>query len=145
MSYLQYWLVSNLYGWTVSQKLPVNNFEWIKYAYIFCYLNILWKNYNEKSDKGYFLEAGAQYLEKLHERYSDLQFCPEKKKIKKVEKLVANLHDKSEYVVHMVNLKQALNHGLVFKKNHRMSKLNQNAWLKPYIDIEHRSNKKSKK
>ena len=55
------------------------------------------------------------------------------------------MHDKSEYVVHMVNLKQALNHGLVFKKNHRMSKLNQNAWLKPYIDIEHRSNKKNKK
>ena len=54
------------------------------------------------------------------------------------------MHDKSEYVVHMVNLKQALNHGLVFKKNHRMSKLNQNAWLKPYIDIEHRSNKKKK-
>ena len=45
----------------------------------------------------------------------------------------------------MVNLKQALNHGLVFKKNHRMSKLNQNAWLKPYIDIEHRSNKKKQK
>ena len=29
-SYLQYWDVSNLYGWTISQKLPVNNFDWIK-------------------------------------------------------------------------------------------------------------------
>ena len=42
------------------------------------------------------------------------------------------MHDKTEHVIHMVNLKQALNHGLVFKKIHRMSKLNQNAWLKPY-------------
>ena len=37
-------------------------------------------------------------------------------KIEKVEKLVANLHDKTEYVIHMRNLKQALNHGLVLKK-----------------------------
>ena len=28
--YIQYWDVDNLYGWTMSQKLPVNNFEWIK-------------------------------------------------------------------------------------------------------------------
>ena len=30
LSYLQYWDVNNLYGWTMSQKLPVNNFQWIK-------------------------------------------------------------------------------------------------------------------
>ena len=29
-SYFQYWNVNNLYGWTMPQKLPVNNFEWIK-------------------------------------------------------------------------------------------------------------------
>ena len=29
-SYLQYWDVINLYGWAMLQKLPVNNFEWIK-------------------------------------------------------------------------------------------------------------------
>ena len=34
-------------------------------------------------------------------------------KIEKVEKLVANLHNKKEYVLHIINLKQALNHGLV--------------------------------
>ena len=36
-------------------------------------------------------------------------------KIDKVEKLVFNLHDKTEYVIYIRNLKQALNHGLVFK------------------------------
>ena len=34
-------------------------------------------------------------------------------KIEKVEKLVASLHDKTEYVIHLRNLKQALNHALV--------------------------------
>ena len=56
-------------------------------------------------------------------------------KIEKVEKLVANLHDKTEYVIHKRNLKQALNHRLVLKKVYRVSKFNQNAWLKPYIDM----------
>ena len=53
-------------------------------------------------------------------------------KIEKVEKLVANLNDKTEYVIHIKSLKQTLNHGLVFKKVHRVIKFNQNAWLKPY-------------
>ena len=60
-------------------------------------------------------------------------------KIKTVEKLVANLHDKTaihfNLVLHIKNLKQALNHGLVLKKVHRVIKFNQNAWLKPYIDM----------
>ena len=55
--------------------------------------------------------------------------------IEKVEKLVANWHDKTEYVLHIRKLKQALNHGLVFKKVHKGIKFNQNACLKPYIDL----------
>ena len=35
-------------------------------------------------------------------------------KIEIVEKLVANLHDKTEYVIHIINLKQEVNYGLVF-------------------------------
>ena len=56
-------------------------------------------------------------------------------KIEKVKKVVANLHDKTEYVIRITNLKQALNHGLVLKKVHKVIKFNQNAWLKPYIDM----------
>ena len=52
-------------------------------------------------------------------------------KPEKVEKLIANLHDKTEYVIHITNLKQALNHGLVFEKIDRVIKFNQNTWLKP--------------
>ena len=56
-------------------------------------------------------------------------------KIEKVKTLLTNLHDKNEYVIHIRNSKQAVNHGLILKKVHRVIKFNQNAWLKPYIDM----------
>ena len=55
--------------------------------------------------------------------------------INKCKKLVCNLYDKKKYVVHINSLKQALNHGLKFKKIHRIIEFNQEAWLKPYIDM----------
>ena len=112
----------------MPQKLPKNYFEWIKDTSQFNEDFI--KNDNEESDKGYFLEVDIQYLEKLHDLHNDLPFLPERIKIEKVEKLVANFHDKTEYVIHIRNLKQALNHGLVLKKFHRVIIFNQNAWLK---------------
>ena len=64
-----------------------------------------------------------------------MPFLTERMKIEKVEKPLANLHDKIEYVTHIRNLTQALNHRLVLKKVDRVIKFNQNAWLKPYIDM----------
>ena len=74
------------------------------------------KNYDEEKDEGYFLELDVQYTEKLHEFHNDLPFLPERKKIEKFEKFLANLHDKTEYVTHIRNLKQALNKGLILRK-----------------------------
>ena len=34
-------------------------------------------------------------------------------KIKNIKKVVANVHDKTEYIIHIGNLKQVLNDGLV--------------------------------
>ena len=51
-------------------------------------------------------------------------------KLGKIEKRVTDLHDKTEYVIHLRNLKQALNHGLIWKKLHRVIKFNQKTWLK---------------
>ena len=45
------------------------------------------------------------------------------------------MYDKKEYVVHIRALKQALNHGLILKKVHRVIQFNQEAWLKPYIEM----------
>ena len=66
-------------------------------------------------------------------------------KTEKVEKSVANLYDKETYVIHITNLKQALNHKLVLKKVHRIIKFNQKAWSNPYIDMNTDLRKKNKK
>ena len=81
------------------QKPPVNNFEWIKVTSQFNEDSI--KNYDDESDEGYFLGTDVQYPEKLHELHNDLPFLLERMKIGKVEELVANLHDKTEYVIHI--------------------------------------------
>ena len=62
----------------MSQKLLVNNFEWIEET---CQFNDdLIKNYNKESDKKYFLEVDVQYLEKIYEFHHVLPFLPEGKK-----------------------------------------------------------------
>ena len=63
----------------MSQKLPVNNFKWIKDVSQFNENFI--KNYNEESDEGYFLEDDVQCLGKLHELHNCLPFLPERIKI----------------------------------------------------------------
>ena len=78
----------------------------------------------------------VHYLQKLHELHNNLPFLPKRMEIEKVEKLVASLHDKNEYVIRIRNLKQALSHELVLKKVHRVIEFNQNAWLKLYTDMD---------
>ena len=118
LSYLKYWGVNNLYGWAKLQELAINNFKKIKDTSQFNEDFI--KSDKEESDAGYFLEADVQYPEKSLELHNDLPFLPERMKIENVEKLVTTLHDKTEY------LKQALNHGLVFKKANRVIKFDTN-------------------
>ena len=89
----------------------------------------------KKMMKDVFLKLMFSLLKKIHEFHNDLPFLPEKFRIKKFEKLVANLHDKTEYVIHINNLKPALKRGLVLKKVRSVIIFNQNAWLKPYVNI----------
>ena len=62
-------------------------------------------------------------------------------KVEKVEKLVTNLRDKPDHVIHIRDLKQALNHGLVLKKVHRVIKCS----TKTIHWYEYRSKKKKQK
>ena len=71
----------------------------------------------------------------MHELHNYLPFLPERIKIEKVEKLVANLHDKKGYVIQIGNLKETLNPGLVLKEVHRAIRSNQKAWPKFYSNI----------
>ena len=54
------------------------------------------------------------------------------------------MHDKTEYVIHIKNLKQELNHRVIMKNVHRMIKLNQKAWLKPKTDMSTKIRQKAK-
>ena len=74
------------------------------------------KNYDENSDEGYFLEVDVEYPKNVFNLHCDLPFLPERKKIEKYKKLVCNIHNKENYVVHIRALKQALNHGLILTK-----------------------------
>ena len=107
-------------------------------------IKISYKGIMKKVIKGHFLEVDIQYPEELLELLNYLSFLSERIKIEKVEKLVTDLHDKNEYVIHIISLKQTLNHGLVLKKVHGVIKFNQKAWLKPYVDINTELRKRTK-
>ena len=83
-SYLTYLDANNLYGWAMSQKLPVNGFKWENDLSRFNEDFI--KNYNENSDIGYFFEVDVEYPKKLFGLHKDLRFLPERKKIRKSRK-----------------------------------------------------------
>ena len=85
------------------------------------------KNYDEDCNKEYILEVDIEYPKDLHNLHTDLLFLSERMKIKKCNKLVCNLCDNKEYVVHIKALKQALNHGLILKNIQRVIQFNQGA------------------
>ena len=93
------------------------------------------KNCHENSDKGYFREVDIDWTKELFNLHKDLPFLLERKKVNKVGKLICSIEDKEKYVMHIRVLKQALNHGLVLRKVHRVIQFNQEIWLKPYIDM----------
>ena len=94
--------------------------------------------------KGIFLKLMFNILKNYMNFIMIYHFCHKRITIEKVEKLVDNLHDKTEYVINIRNLKQALNNGLVFKKVYKVIKFNQNPWLKPYNDMNTDLRKKAK-
>ena len=133
-SYLMHFYASNLYGRAMSQKLPVNGFKCVKKLSKFNKRFI--KDSDENSDKGYFLEVDVKYPKSLFNGVALNIYLKEiRNKIKKCNKFVCNIKDKENDVIHIRALKQALNHGLILKKVNRVIQFNQEARLKPYIDM----------
>ena len=125
-TYLQYLDANNLYRWVMSQPLPSGGFKWI---------GITVDQVSDLSkgiDKGYL---DVKYPPELHDSHNDLPFLCERMKINNVEKLVPNLYDKRSYVIHIRALMQAIDHGLILEKVHRVIEFDQSAWMKPYIDF----------
>ena len=127
----------------MSENLPVDGFKWVKDLSQFN--EDFTKKYDKNSNKGYFLEVDAEYPKKLFNLHKGLPFLSERKKVKKLKKLICNVQDKEKYVVHIRDLKQALNHGLELKRVHRVIRFNQKACLKPYIEMNTKIKKRSKK
>ena len=141
-SYLMYLDANNLYGWPMREKVPVGGFKWVEDLSHFNEHFI--KNYDKNSDKGYILEVDIEYPKKLFSHHKDFPFLPERKKIKKCEKLICDVRGKEKYDVHIRALKQALNHGLKLKRVHRVIHFNQDAWMKPYIETNTELRKRAK-
>ena len=111
-TYLQYLDANSLYGWAMSQPLPTGGFRWV---------NIEPNEISElaiRTDKGYILEVDVSYPKKLHNPHNGLPFMCERMEINRVEKLVPNLWDKKNCVIHIKTLDQALTHGLILNRIH---------------------------
>ena len=103
-----------MYGWFISQKLPLDDFSWFEETSLFNKYFI--KSYNEDSDTVYFLEADVQYSKYLHNLHNDLSFLLERMKIKKIEKLVTNLHKKKRIWYTQKKLKTSTTSGISIEK-----------------------------
>ena len=131
--YLQYLDANNnLYGWAMSQLLPIGGFRWVDCD---SNPNRLVEKLSSKKDYGYLLEIDVSYPKELHDLHNDLLFMCTKMKINGAEKLIPNLYYKRKYIVHIRALKQALDHGLVLERIHRCIEFKQSPWMKEYIDF----------
>lgn len=133
-SFIVYADVNNLYGYSMCQFLPLSDFSYLSKSELdtFDVTQV-----PDDSKYGYILEVDLDYPRKLHKDHNDLPFCAEKciSPGAKTEKLVPNLYDKYNYVIHYVHLKTCLKHGLVLRKIHRVIKFIQAPYLKIYIDL----------
>ena len=76
-----------------------------------------------------------EYPKDLHNLHNDYPLAPERVKMGNVEKLIPNLNNKINYVVHCENLKLYENIGLKIAKFHRGIKFEESAWLEEYINL----------
>ena len=148
--YITYLDANNLYGQAMSQYLPYNGFKSLNQKEIsdFCLNSV-----SENSSIGYILEVDLEYPSELHDLHNDYPLAPEKLEISQnmlskycsniankygikiggANKLVPNLGNKCEYVVHYRNLQLYLSLGMKLTKVNRILKFKQSDWLKKYI------------
>ena len=144
--------MNNLYGCAMRQYLPISNFKWVKNI---DKIKQKLMNIKNNSSTGYVLEVDLEYPQELHDIHNDYPLAPEKINIPKewlsdyclkianvhnittgtVKKLVPNLMNRNNYVIHYRNLQQYLDLRMKLKKIQRILKFKQNDWMKPYIDF----------
>ena len=122
--FISYLDANNLYGWAMCKPLPTKGFRWMEKEEL--------KNWESMPC---ILEVDLTYPEHLHDLHNDYPLAPERVTVNKVEKLIPNLNDKKNYVIHHETLKLYLSLGLKITKIHRGITFEESAWLKPYIDL----------
>ena len=122
--YIQYLDANNLYGWAMSESLPTQGFKWMEESEL--------KNWKAHSC---ILEVDLEYPRGLHDLHSDYPLAPEHIGVNKIDKLIPNLGNKNNYVIHYKNLKQYLSLGLKLVKIYRGIKFKESPWLEKYITL----------
>ena len=131
--YLMFLDENNLYGCAISMKLPTHGFKWLTNGEMEKLYNNQVVQVWEKTPC--ILDVDLEYPDKLHDLHNDYPFCPERVKCKNgVEKLIANLRNKTNYIIHYKNLIQCLKAGMKLKKIYRGIKFVESEWMKPYIE-----------
>ncbi|QKS69572.1 PolB [Drosophila-associated adintovirus 2] len=143
LNYLAYIDANNLYGWAMSQTLPISNFKFISQNEI---SKINFPKTSVDGEIGYILEVDLDYPESIHNKHNCLPFCPENKIPPggKQIKLVADLTPKTNYIIHLKQLQLCLDQGLKLKKIHRVLSFSQENWLRPYIHLNNRHRTEAK-
>jgi hypothetical protein len=137
-SYLVYVDKNNLYGWALSQALPIRNYSWVE--------PVNWsveKIFELENDHkfGFIFEVDLDYPAELHDDHNDLPLAvqnissPFNKSKSNCKKLILNFSNKKNYVCHFRVLKQCLKNGLKLKKIHRVLCFEQEPFIKKYIDF----------
>ena len=142
--------MNNLYGWAMTGYLPYGGFKWFRNVDNFGVNSI-----SKKIPVVFILEVDLDYFEELHALHNDYPLAPEKLAIsydmlsdycKKIAdkyeikvgdkmKLITNLGNKTNYVVHYRNLQLYLSLGIKLNKIHRVLKFKKSYSMKKYIDF----------
>ena len=130
--YLMYLDANNLYGCAMSEKLPTHGFKWLTSGE----MENLYKNQIVQVWERIpcILEVDLTYPKDLHDLHNDYPLCPGRVKCDKVEKLIPNLKDKKNYVIHYKNLMQYISLGIELTKIHRGIRFVESDFMKLYIN-----------
>ena len=129
-NFLMYFDANSLYPTAMLEPLPLKEFKWLRKDKL-----PRWKEFLEQEGVGCVLRVDLEYPLELHDKHNDYPLAPESLKIDGVKKLILNLWDKKSMVLHAKNLHQYLPLGMKLKKIHRGIKFREEAFMKPFIEL----------
>ena len=160
VQHIQLWDANNLYGYAVSQKMPVGDFRWVTQDWKSLQLTEVEeriKNLDADADTGYLFSVDLIYPEHLHKKHEDLPLAPHKYRVKyedlspysqqlaselgysinselSTDRLITDFRPRKNYIVHYVALKLYVELGLRITRVNFVVSFHQEAFLKNYID-----------